>query len=232
MTLWPRVITVFYAIVVALGAYAAATWEQPLDHVYKADVIKAVAFPRPSGYCDGGPSPLRAQTSSSDAPPREGLHRRHVLQQRACPSTLVRRDRQTHPLSWHGTSSAPVPHILSPRVQANVYVSIVESNSGDRTPELLRAFDARLHSLGVARRVLVGDNSIPRPADMSTAQPRIEFLAAVRNLVLAPLVTHGGYERVLFSNDVFLTAESAVELLRTNGGAYDMACALDFHSWG
>jgi hypothetical protein len=59
MTLWPRVITVFYAIVVALGAYAAATWEQPLDHVYKADVIKAVALPRPSGYGDGGPSPLR-----------------------------------------------------------------------------------------------------------------------------------------------------------------------------
>jgi hypothetical protein len=67
---------------------------------------------------------------------------------------------------------------------------------------------------------------------MSTAQPRIEYLAAVRNLVLTPLVTHGGYERVLFSNDVFLTAESAVELLRTNGGAYDMACALDLHSWG
>jgi hypothetical protein len=59
MTLWPRVIAVFYAIVVALGAYAAATWEQPLDHVYKADVIKAVALPRPSGYSDGGPSPLR-----------------------------------------------------------------------------------------------------------------------------------------------------------------------------
>jgi hypothetical protein len=58
-TLWPRAITVFYAIVVALGAYAAATWEQPLDHVYKADVLRAVALPRPSGYCDGGPSPLR-----------------------------------------------------------------------------------------------------------------------------------------------------------------------------
>jgi hypothetical protein len=58
-TLWAPAITVLYAIVVALGAYAAATWEQPLDHVYKADVLRAVALPKHSGYYDGGPSPLR-----------------------------------------------------------------------------------------------------------------------------------------------------------------------------
>jgi hypothetical protein len=67
---------------------------------------------------------------------------------------------------------------------------------------------------------------------MTTELPRIEFLAALRNLALAPLVARGGYATVLFSNDIYFRAEQAVELLRTRGGAYDMACALDFGPWG
>ena len=40
------------------------------------------------------------------------------------------------------------------------------------------------------------------------------------------------YHKVLWSNDVFVHAESAVTLLRANDGNYDMACALDFAWYG
>jgi hypothetical protein len=116
--------------------------------------------------------------------------------------------------------------------QDNVFVSIVESRSRDSSPALLRAFDDQLSALNVSRRVLVNDQTIRRPVNMTTEHPRIEFLAAIRNLALAPLVARGGYATVLFSNDIFFRAEQAVELLRTRGGAYDMACALDFGPWG
>ncbi|KAJ7733929.1 cryptococcal mannosyltransferase 1-domain-containing protein [Mycena metata] len=53
----------------------------------------------------------------------------------------------------------------------------------------------------------------------------------VRNLVMEPLVQHGGYTRV-FGNDVFMEAEWIVEPLDTKGGDFDMACSLDLAYWG
>ncbi|KAJ6537070.1 cryptococcal mannosyltransferase 1-domain-containing protein [Mycena capillaripes] len=114
----------------------------------------------------------------------------------------------------------------------NVFVSIAESNSWDSSPALLEDFDKTLETLGVARRILTHDTSVERPASMDTAPPRIKFLAAVRNRVMEPLVQHGGYTRVVFSNDVFIEAESIVELLDTKGGDYDMVCGLDLSYWG
>ncbi|KAF7332993.1 hypothetical protein MVEN_02405600 [Mycena venus] len=114
----------------------------------------------------------------------------------------------------------------------NVFVSIVESYSSDNSPALLRAFETKLEAMGVPCRILTQDTSIHRPPSMVTGPPRIQFLADTRNLVLEPLATRGGYDRVLFSNDVFVEAESIVELLDTNGGEYDMACGLDFQQWG
>ncbi|KAJ7243970.1 cryptococcal mannosyltransferase 1-domain-containing protein [Mycena rebaudengoi] len=113
----------------------------------------------------------------------------------------------------------------------NVFVSIVESNSHDTTPQLLEDFDATLKLMGVARRILTHDTSIKKPDDMKTATPRIEFLSSVRNLVMQPLVERGGYDRVIFSNDIFIEAESVVELLKTRNGEYDFVCGLDFGSW-
>jgi hypothetical protein len=49
---------------------------------------------------------------------------------------------------------------------------------------------------------------------------------------MAPLVENGGYTRVVFSNDVFIEAESIVELLDTKGGDFDMVCGLDLAYWG
>ncbi|KAJ7118503.1 cryptococcal mannosyltransferase 1-domain-containing protein [Mycena crocata] len=127
------------------------------------------------------------------------------------------------------TEISKLIHYLGPE---NVFVSIVESYSSDATPALLRAFERNLDVMGVSRRIITQDTSIPRPASMGTAPPRIEYLAAVRNLVLEPLVAEGGYDRVVFSNDVFVEAESIVELLNTKDGDYDMACALDFAHFG
>ncbi|KAK7042045.1 cryptococcal mannosyltransferase 1-domain-containing protein [Favolaschia claudopus] len=120
-------------------------------------------------------------------------------------------------------------HYLGPN---NVFVSIVESYSSDDSPVLLDAFDEQLKQMNVARRILTRDTALLRPPSMATALPRINFLSATRNRVLEPLLRRGGYERVLFSNDVFVEAEAMVELLNTNGGQYDMACGLDLSYWG
>ncbi|KAF7308229.1 hypothetical protein HMN09_00670800 [Mycena chlorophos] len=120
-------------------------------------------------------------------------------------------------------------HYLGPD---NVFVSIVESNSGDSTPQLLEDFASTLISLSVAHKITTHDTSIERPSSMDTAPPRIQFLSAVRNLVMQPLVDFGGYTRVLWSNDVFVEAESIAELIHTRDGDYDMVCGLDLAYWG
>ncbi|KAJ7062895.1 cryptococcal mannosyltransferase 1-domain-containing protein [Mycena amicta] len=114
----------------------------------------------------------------------------------------------------------------------NVFVSIVESNSSDDTADILDEWKATLDTLGVRHLIRTRDKTIERPADMSTAIPRIKFLADTRNLVLAPLVERGGYDVVLFSNDVLVEAEAVVELLKTKNGQWDMVCGLDLHRWG
>lgn len=113
----------------------------------------------------------------------------------------------------------------------NVFVSIVESNSDDRTPGLLRELDNSLAKLDVQKRILIQDKAVPRPPDMAWNN-RIDFLAAIRNRALEPLVETGGYQKVVFSNDVFIEPESLIELIETADGNYDMACAMDFNHFG
>lgn len=115
---------------------------------------------------------------------------------------------------------------------SNVYVSIVESYSTDSSPDLLTAYAATLTARGVPHRILVRDDAaVPKPDDLQFNN-RISFLARIRNRVMEPLVESGGYERVLFSNDVFVEPESVIELLQTRDGEYDMACAMDFGHFG
>ncbi|KAH7921251.1 glycosyltransferase family 69 protein [Leucogyrophana mollusca] len=113
----------------------------------------------------------------------------------------------------------------------NVFVSIVESFSDDRSPALLREFDGLLTTMGVAHRILTDDYTIERPEDMG-GNNRIDFLSAVRNRALEPLVENGGYDKVVFSNDVYIEPETFIELLETADGEYDMACGLDFGHYG
>lgn len=127
---------------------------------------------------------------------------------------------------WHDTL-IKVIHYLGPD---NVFVSVVESHSSDGSALLLQALDADLALLGVSRRILTGDTAVPKP-DYLPGVKRIEFLAATRNRAMEPLLV-GGYDRVVFSNDIFIEPESFVELLETNNGDYDMACGLDMGHFG
>lgn len=116
--------------------------------------------------------------------------------------------------------------------QDNVFLSIVESNSVDASAELLSRFDRELEVMGIPRRILVGDTSIIRPESMETTPVRIRYLAALRNLALEPLAQSGGYDKIVFTNDVFVEAESILELLKTRDGKWDMVCGLDLSFWG
>ncbi|KAI0787276.1 cryptococcal mannosyltransferase 1-domain-containing protein [Fomes fomentarius] len=113
----------------------------------------------------------------------------------------------------------------------NVFVSILEGYSGDRSPELLEEFARELDRRGVQNRIVVRDTSIPKPGVLEW-NPRIEFLAGTRNRVLEPLVASGEYDKVLFSNDVYVEPESVIELLETHDGAFDFACGMDFGNFG
>ncbi|KAJ7508474.1 cryptococcal mannosyltransferase 1-domain-containing protein [Mycena galericulata] len=114
----------------------------------------------------------------------------------------------------------------------NVFISVVESNSWDGTAELLDDWKSTLDQMGVQHLIRTRDTTIKRPEDMSTGIPRIEFLSASRNLALAPLIERGGYDIVLFSNDIFIDADSVIELLKTKNGEWDMVCGLDLARWG
>ena len=113
----------------------------------------------------------------------------------------------------------------------NVFVSIIESRSDDQSPALLQQFDDRLDAMHVQRRILTQDTAITKP-DIVTEIQRIQFLSALRNRVLEPLVENGGYDKVIFSNDIFIEPETILELLYTSEGEYDMACGMDYGQWG
>ncbi|TBU36820.1 cryptococcal mannosyltransferase 1-domain-containing protein [Dichomitus squalens] len=98
----------------------------------------------------------------------------------------------------------------------NVFVSVVENYSSDRSPELLREFASELDKRGVKNRILVQDETIKKP----------------EKVALEPLLAHGGYDKVLFSNDIFIEPESVIELLETRDGDFDFACGLDFGHFG
>ncbi|RPD60958.1 hypothetical protein L226DRAFT_534622 [Lentinus tigrinus ALCF2SS1-7] len=128
---------------------------------------------------------------------------------------------------WTRTILDTIPYLGTD----NVFVSIVENYSKDRSPQLLRDFAQELNRRGVRNRVLVQDETVKKPPQLEW-NPRIEYLAAIRNQVLEPLLQSGGYDKVLFSNDVFIEPESVIELLETRNGDYDFVCGLDFAHFG
>lgn len=113
----------------------------------------------------------------------------------------------------------------------NVFVSILESGSDDQSPALLQQLDDRLGAMDVQRRILTEDKAITKPGYIG-GNHRIFFLSALRNRVLEPLVENGGYDKVIFSNDIFIEPESILELLHTAEGEYDMVCGLDYGECG
>ncbi|KAH7104135.1 cryptococcal mannosyltransferase 1-domain-containing protein [Auriculariales sp. MPI-PUGE-AT-0066] len=115
----------------------------------------------------------------------------------------------------------------------NVYVSVFESFSEDDTPDILEEWERELNILGVPNRILTRSTRTTRPENMRTELPRIKFLADSRNIVLEPLTeTGGGWDYIIYSNDIFIDAEGVIELLHSRDGDYDMVCAFDYAQWG
>lgn len=113
----------------------------------------------------------------------------------------------------------------------NTYVSIYESHSSDKTKSMLSVLDHDLQQLGVSRRILMDDEQT-KVGIGEHRNGRIDFLAYVRNVALEPLqeLFDKGepFTHVLWLNDVYFQPNAILDLLDTDAGKYDQACALDF----
>lgn len=112
----------------------------------------------------------------------------------------------------------------------NVFVSILENDSRDHTPDRLYGLRVQLERRGV--RANVTTTLLPHAL---RAMERIHRLAYLRNRAMAPLyeqVPDGldgiPFSKVLWINDVLFDAPSLYRLLTTERGTYDQACALDY----
>ena len=111
----------------------------------------------------------------------------------------------------------------------NVHLSIYESDSSDSTAALLDVFAFFLRSLSVP-------HTLSTHAQLQRASAyRIDHLAAVRNLAIAPLTrmsvasTSPPFDRVVFLNDVVFCAEDVLRLLWLSAAANaSMVCGLDY----
>lgn len=112
--------------------------------------------------------------------------------------------------------------------EENVYVSIYESNSQDHTKQRLILLEREFERLGIQHRIRMIDNPLREHPD------RIHRLAMIRNQALNPIQDgihglHGrNFSKLIWLNDIVFRPESVLELLTTNQGNFDQACALDY----
>ncbi|KEF54141.1 uncharacterized protein A1O9_09936 [Exophiala aquamarina CBS 119918] len=136
----------------------------------------------------------------------------------------------------------------------NVYVSIYESGSLDRTKDVLKILDDILAEHQIPRSVILDPTSHadeinvgpldgqgnPRSGWIQTTTVgagkelrRIPYLARLRNTSLKVLFEHHArgieYDKILYLNDVVFRPSDVLTLLATNQGSFTSACALDFH---
>lgn len=109
----------------------------------------------------------------------------------------------------------------------NVFISIYESNSKDRTKDLLADFDQQLNNQGIKHKIQSENFGHHFDGD---ANGRIKFLASVRNKAQeafygSPL--NQKFDRVIWFNDVVFEKEEILELINTNRGDYDQVCGID-----
>ncbi|RYP78189.1 hypothetical protein DL771_000666 [Monosporascus sp. 5C6A] len=131
-------------------------------------------------------------------------------------------------------------------------LSVVEGNSDDGTLEVLAALVPGLTEIGLPYR-LQHSNVDPTEGSQGTDVVRIQKLAELRNVALAPLTNYShdgeitysatstqtmkppdGDTTVIFVNDVALCAEDMLELIhQRRQQRADMTCAMDwnFHQW-
>lgn len=136
----------------------------------------------------------------------------------------------------------------------NVYVSIYESGSLDRTKDVLKVLDDILAENKIPRSVIldptthadeinvgpIDQQGNPRSGWIQTTTVgagkelrRIPYLSRLRNTSLKPLFDHKAqgitYDKILYLNDVVFRPADVLTLLATNQGSYASACAMDFH---
>jgi alpha-1,3-mannosyltransferase len=114
----------------------------------------------------------------------------------------------------------------------NIFISIYESNSNDKTKEMLTRFEADLTRQKVPHHIEMA--STHDHIGVEGNYNRIDFLAKLRNKVYDALDVQPGasyksrVNRVLWLNDILFDSASALDLLNTNEGRYDVACGLDY----
>ncbi|KAJ7211650.1 capsular associated protein [Mycena pura] len=131
------------------------------------------------------------------------------------------------PGTGNGTMHMLIRH-LGPE---NVFVSIYESNSHDRTKALLREFQGQLSLGGVRNRVLLDTDGQRREGWQSNGHERVQYMADMRNRALDPLqdgLRGKRFDRIIFFNDVYFDWKSIIRLLATKGGDFDLGCGLDY----
>jgi hypothetical protein len=113
----------------------------------------------------------------------------------------------------------------------NVFVGIWENGSQDKTKELREFSIDHSISLNTAQKP-----KLDTPNILNFSSNRIVCLAKVRNHLLDLLqqlsIPLAKFDKVLFINDVLFAADDIIDLLRTNNGTFDAACAMDFGLWG
>ena len=141
----------------------------------------------------------------------------------------------------------------------NVYISIYENGSYDRTKDALRELTLSLEDLGVRSTITLDETSHEeiikgRPIEPKAgwlqvqqtgfervnihkgdyALRRIHYLAELRNKALDPLwhLAQRGekFDKILFLTDVVFSVDDVLKLLQTNNGKYATACSLDFET--
>lgn len=99
----------------------------------------------------------------------------------------------------------------------NVFVSIYENDSNDKTPAILRAMDVKLKRMGAQTSIV----TTTQPAEVQRKE-RIERLSIYRNLAMDPLnsVAYGGidgqpFDKVIWINDVLFESSMSISLMQT-----------------
>jgi len=136
----------------------------------------------------------------------------------------------------------------------NVFVSVFENNSKDKTPAFLSFFTSMLKLAGVEHHLVSTWTISEAAASLAAASAagggagvngsdinlldlismedkwtgnRIEFLAKVRNLSLRPLFAQSKkYEKVVILNDAYVCAEDILRLILHKDA--EVSCGLDF----
>ena len=128
-------------------------------------------------------------------------------------------------------------HVLCKQYEGReIAVSIVEGPSRDATWERVVDLGEALSDWKCVRDVSIVRNEVG--LHDPTDHGRMVYLASLRNRALEPLVAYAEQHltaqqvknsKIAFFNDVIFSSRDALRVFGLRNGAYDTACAIDFH---